>query len=191
MRVFFQIIMALAIAFAANAWFSLILPDSAAMVFAIAILAVALFGMISGSFRLNWLVFGGPILLSWPLGALGAQWIAGLSGSVISHDFAMALSWIVPIPVWHFSFALSEKRDTARDYGGLIVGSIMLYLAVSAALSIELMARAGASFGIMIACLATASQLLLPPELDRAMRWLAGAAGVAGLAYILRAAAGL
>jgi hypothetical protein len=103
----------------------------------------------------------------------------------------MAFSWIAPIPVWHFSYALTEKRDTARDYGGLIATVILLYLAIAASLSLELSARVGASFGVMTGCLAAASQLLLPPELDRALRWLAGAAGVAGLAYLARAVVGL
>lgn len=191
MRVLFQLLFAGAVAIFGYWYFALVLPDGIAAIFAIAIAGVLGFGMLSGSFRVSWIMAGGPIIGTWPLGALLAGWVASLAGYTISHDVALSASWVLPVIGWQATYSLADKRDNARDAGGLILGAIMVYLAIHAFLFAGFVSLAAVAVGVSASIFAAKTQLLVPPELDKLLGQSALAALIVFAVFVFRLSIGI
>jgi len=182
-RIFFQILLSAILAVAAYAWYGSVLPDSVAIIAAIVIGIAATYGLIMGQLRFGLLLVGGPVLMAWPAGA----WVAKLSGDALGHALSwpvsLGWSWWAPVLAWKVHYALAEKRDQARDMGGLIVGGILLYIAAATAWNASLPGMAAAAIGASAVALTAHQQLLVPPEVERAL--LALGLGGIGAALIL------
>lgn len=178
-RVFFQVLLSAILAIAAYAWYGSVLPASAAIIAAIVIGIAAIYGMIAGQLRFGLLLVGGPVLMAWPAGA----WAARLAGEALGHPLSwpvsLGWSWWAPVLAWKIHHALAEKRDQARDIGGLLLGAILLYIAGAAAWNASLPAMAAAALGGSAVALTAHQQLLVPPECERALLGIA-LGGLAG-----------
>jgi len=186
-RVFFQILLSAILAVAAYAWYGSVLPDSVAIIAAIVIGIAATYGLVMGQIRFRLLLVGGPVLVAWPAGAWAARWAGEALGHSPSWAVALGWSWWAPVLAWKVHHALAEKRDQARDIGGLILGAILLYIAAATAWNASLPGMAAAALGGSAVALTAHQQLLVPPECERAL--LAFALGGLGAALILGARA--
>lgn len=176
MRNMLQILLAVALAVLTYGYFSWVLPIAVAALVGGIVLVVAVHALISGHFRLP--LLGGPVILAWPAGAWAASAVVEhLFAGELTRDRALAASWVLPLLAWKLSYALAQRRDQARDLGGMAVASIVAYIGTAALLSGDLGALMLAAFGAAGAALVAHQHLILPPNLEA---YLVGM-GLAGL----------
>jgi hypothetical protein len=185
MRHTLQLILAVALAVVSYAYFAWVLPSVVAALIGFAILVITLHAMISGQFRLP--LFGGPVLLAWPAGAvLASLAVDHVFAGELSRDRALAVSWILPLMAWKLSYAISQRRDQARDLGGMAIAVIVAYVSVAALLSGDLMALMLASLGAGAVAFVAHQHLILPPDLEVYLLRLGGAGWGAALLFGVR-----
>jgi hypothetical protein len=185
MRHTLQLILAFALALLSYAYFAWVLPPVVAVLIGLAFLIIAMHAMISGQFRLP--LLGGPVLLAWPAGAvLASLAVEHVFAGELSRDRALAVSWVLPLLAWKLSYAISQRRDQARDLGGMAIAVIVVYVSVAALLSGDLMALMLASLGAGAAAFVAHQHLILPPNLEAYLLRLGGAGWGAALLFGVR-----
>lgn len=172
--------------FVAFWWYGLVLPDAVAALMALLIAAFAGYSMLAGGLKIHRALLGGAVFAVWPAGSLLAQWVAGLARFPLSEAQALAAAWPVALLAAKASFAMSEKRDRARDLGNLSLGTIAVYTVLAAAWAGEPLAMAFAALGAATIAANAAQQMILPPQHERFLMGFAKAGGAACVLLVAR-----
>lgn len=185
MRSILQLAIALLAGYLAYKYFGLVLPDAISALIGLVLLVFCLYSLVTGNLRLP--LLGGPVLLAWPCGAILAKWVAHYgAGYDLSTSRALALSWIVPLLVWKLVYAISQKRDQARDLGGIAIGLIVLYVVIASLLAADPIALMFAAGGAAAAAWVAHQHLIVPPAVERYLLGLGGVGGLAGVVFGVR-----
>ena len=185
MRSILQLAIALLVGYLAYQYFGLVLPDAISALIGVMLLVLCLYSLVTGNLRMP--LMGGPVLLAWPCGAVLARGVAQYgAGYDLSTARALALSWVVPLLVWKLVYAISQRRDQARDLGGIAIGLVVLYVVVASLLAADPIALMCAAVGAAAAAWVDHQHLIVPPTVERYLLGLGGVAGVAGVMFGMR-----
>jgi hypothetical protein len=187
----FKLLLALLVAALAWAYYAVVFPPVVAAVVAL-VLALVL-GLAAITERIPWrlLVAGGPVIATWPAGALLASWVASFAGWDLRRELAIGASWALPLIAHKIESAIAEKRDRARDVGGIALAAICLYLVVYLSLvRVDLAATAVAALGVAAATMTTREHLLIGPESRLVLGLTAAVAAAAAGLLAIRAYVG-
>jgi hypothetical protein len=169
-------------------YYGLVFPPLLAGIAALAI--VVIFGIAAFTDRIPWrmLMAGGPVIAAWPAGALLAETVLSGFGVDSRWELAAGWSWALPLAIHKIESAIAEKRDRARDLGGIALALICLYLIIQLALiRVDVAAASAASLGVALATLTTREHLLIGPTPRAVLAYAAAAAGVGAVGLGLRA----
>lgn len=183
MAFFFKLLLAAAFGLGVYYYYGTIMPAPVALVFACLVAMLLVWGAIAGKLSLNFLAFGGPVVATWPLGAILYRAAAGEFGFGLTWAQGLAGGWWLPMAAYAIEFAMSKERERARDLGGLVVGLILVYTVGVAVILADMPALAVASLGAAAGAIVIRQHLLISPENQQRLGLAAGAAAVAaGLA---------
>ena len=186
LMMFLRLAIVALVAAAANWYYGLILPAGAALVFAVLIGGAALFALVASQLKFSMALAGGVVIFTWPAGALAASAALEAIGAAPDRYLAIAAAWPLPLLAAKASFALAEKRDRARDLGGLALGVIAVYTVAAAAISGSSLALGLASLGAGAIALNAAHSLILPPPQEQFLKISAAGAALAAGANFLK-----
>lgn len=187
----FRLLLVAGVAVATFAYYNLILPAAVAGFVAGLVALVALFGLISSQMKFHGWIFGGAVFATWPAGALLARYAAGLAGLTLTPTQALAWAWVAALLAAKATYAMAEKRDKARDLGGLALGVVAIYGVGAAAWHSDRWALVGASLGAAAVAIHVKQALILPPRQERFLTACASAGAVAVALHAGRALVGL
>lgn len=187
----FRLLLVAAVGLATFWYYNLVLPSPVAAGVAMLVGAVALFGLISSQMKFHSWIFGGAVFATWPAGALLARYAAGLAGVQLTETQALAWAWVAALLAAKATYAMAEKRDKARDLGGLALGVVAVYGVGAAAIHSDRWALVGAALGAAAVAIHVKQSLILPPRQERFLIGCASAAGVAVALNLARAAVGV
>jgi hypothetical protein len=188
LAIILKLLLVAVIALLTFVYYSLVFPPVLAGIAAVVIVIV--FGIASTTDRIPWrlLIAGGPVIAAWPAGALLAEWLLRALGVPSRWELAAGWSWALPLAVHKIESAIAEKRDRARDLGGMALAAICLYLIIQLALiRVDAAAAAASALGLALATLTTREHLLIGPQPRAVLSYTAAAAGVGALALGIRA----
>lgn len=155
-----------------------------------ALTVVVIFSIAAFTDRIPWriLVAGGPVIAAWPAGALMADFLISAVGIDSRWELAAGWSWALPLAVHKIESAIAEKRDRARDLGGMAMAIICLYLVVQLALiRVDAAAAFGAAFGVCLTIVTTREHLLIGPGPRGVLGYTAAVAALGACGLGLRA----
>lgn len=191
MLMLLRVLLVAAIAAVVYWYYGLVLPAVVAGVVAVAVGLVALFGLVSSQMRFYSWVFGGAVFAAWPAGALLAGYVAGLVGVALTETQALAWAWVAALGAAKATYAMSEKRDKARDLGGIALGVIAVYGVGAAAWHSDHWALFAASLGAAAIAVNARQSLILPPRQEQFLGVVALVAVSASVLHLGRAALGV
>lgn len=177
-----KLLLVAAVTALAYAYYGLVMPDVVALLIAILLGGFALFTLISGQMRFSKIALGGAVFAAWPAGALLAAFVASLFQIELTEAEAAAAAWPLALLAAKASFAMSEKRDKARDIGNLSLGIVAIYSVTAAAWAGSRIALALAALGVAAIAANAAQNLIIPPRLEA---FLYNSAKVAGVACLI------
>ncbi len=175
LKLAFQLLLIVAIAVGSSAYFSLVMPTTAAIVMTVIVTVGLVGGLAFGKMNMSVALLGGAVFAAWPAGALVAHFVAESFFSIQLGD-AVAKAWamLTAILAAHLSYTWAEKRDRARDIATTSLSVIAIYTLYSAVAS-------GSRVALAISCALTGlaialsrQQMILPPEIERVMLFAAG-----------------
>ncbi|WP_147653682.1 hypothetical protein [Vulcaniibacterium gelatinicum] len=188
MRTVLKLIVVAILAAIAYVYYGLVFPAALAAVVAVVLFGALAVAALTGRIPWRLLLAGGPVVAVWPAGALLAEWLIAAGGLTPRWGLAAGWSWVLPLAAHKIEAALAERRDRARDLGGLVMGSICLYLVVVLGLyRPDAAGAAAAALGTAAATLTVREHLLLGPAPRAVLALVAGLAGLSAALLGLRA----
>ena len=181
-----KLLLALGFGAAVYLYYGTILPGPVAAGFAVLVVVVLLWGFVAGKHSLSLLAFGGPVIVTWPLAAILYKHAAVAVGYELSWAQELAGGWWLPLAAYKIEFMVSEKRERARDIGGLALGVVLLYTVSAAVVTGDMPALAVAAIGTGAGAVVVEQHLLIAPDQVHFLRVVGAIALVAAGIAIVR-----